>query len=393
MSGAFFLGWRYLRFHRFKSLVLLASVTLMMFLPATTRLLVADSATALTARAQSTPLLLGERGGDLELVLNALYFHAGQPPVLPHSALDEIQSTGLASGIPLYKRFQSRGAPIVGTSLDYFDFRNLQLASGRLMGLLGEAVIGANVAREQNIVVPGSLLSSPETVFDLAGVYPLKMNVVGILEHSGSPDDDAIFVDIRTTWVIQGLGHGHEDLNKGGSGSSVLSRRDGTITANAALKQFNEITPDNIRDFHFHGDTSGFPLSAVIVVPPDDKSSTLLRGRYQDSESGHQILVPGEVLDDLLETVFTVQNYVILGMMLLSLATVAVVTLVFLLSQQLRRGEFLTLKRMGASRGFVATLMVSEIGFILLGSLVLSAVMSWVTRYYATEFLLSLVTF
>ena len=84
MKGAFFLGWRYLRFHRFKSMVLLASVTLMMFLPATTRLLVADSAKALTARAQSTPLLLGARGGDLELVLNALYFHAGQPAVLSH---------------------------------------------------------------------------------------------------------------------------------------------------------------------------------------------------------------------------------------------------------------------------------------------------------------------
>lgn len=393
MKGAFFLGWRYLRFHRFKSLVLLASVTLMMFLPTATRLLVNDSATALTARAQATPLLLGERGGDLELVLNALYFHAGQPPVLPHSALDDIQGSGLAAGIPLYTRFQSRGAPIVGTSLDYFAFRDLQLVSGRMIGLLGEAVIGANVAREQNIVVPGNLVSSPETVFDLAGVYPLKMKVVGILEPSGSPDDDAVFVDIRTSWVIQGLGHGHENLEQGGPSGSVLTRSEGTVTANAALKQFNEITPDNIRDFHFHGDTSGFPLSAVIVVPPDDKSSTLLRGRYHDGESGHQILVPGEVLDDLLETVFTVQNYVILGMMLLSLATVAVVTLVFLLSQQLRRGEFLTLKRMGASRGFVATLIVSEIGFILLGSLVLSAVMSWVTRYYATEFLLSLVTF
>ena len=392
MKGAFFLGWRYLRFHRFKSLVLLASVTLMMFLPASTRLLVADSATALTARAQSTPLLLGARGGDLELVLNALYFHAGQPPVLPYSALDDVQNSGLALGVPMYTRFQSRGAPIVGTSLDYFEFRHLQLASGRLMGLLGEAVIGANVAREQNIIVPGSLVSSPETVFDLAGVYPLKMKVVGILEHTGSPDDDAIFVDVRTTWVIQGLGHGHEDLKKGGPSGSVLSRSDGTITANAALKQFNEITDENIQDFHFHGDTSGFPLSAVIVVPPDEKNSTLLRGRYQNNDSDYQVLVPGHVLDDLLETVFTVQNYVILGLMLLSLATVAVVTLVFLLSQQLRRGEFMTLKRMGASRGFVATLIFSEIGFVLLGSLILSAAMSWMTRFYATEFLLSLVT-
>lgn len=391
MKGALFLGWRYLRFHRYKSIVLLASVTLMMFLPATTRLLVADSATALTARAQSTPLLLGERGGDLELVLNALYFHAGQPPALPYSALADVQGSELALGIPLYTRFQSRGAPIVGTSLDYFDFRGLHMASGRMMGLLGEAVIGANVALEQDIEVPGHLVSSPETVFDLAGVYPLKMNVVGVLEHSGSPDDDAVFVDVRTAWVIQGLGHGHEDLEKS-SGSSVLSRRDGTVTASAALKQFNEITEENIREFHFHGDTSDFPLSAIIVVPPDEKSATLIRGRFQNSDLGYQMLVPGNVLDDLLETVFTVQNYIILGLMMLSLATVAVVTLVFLLSQQLRRGEFMTLKHMGASRGFIATLIASEIGFVLFGSLVLSAVMSWITRYYATEFLLSLVT-
>jgi len=392
MTGAFFLGWRYLRFHRFKSLVLLASVTLMMFLPAATRLLVADSTTALTARAQATPLLLGERGGELDLVLNALYFHAEQPPALPYSALDDIEASGLADGIPLYTRFRARGAPIVGTSLDYFEFRNLQLAAGRMMGLLGEAVVGANVASEQGVGPGDHLVSSPETVFDLAGVYPLKMQVVGVLTRSGSPDDDAVFVDVRTAWVIQGLGHGHEDLAGGGSGNSVLSRNEGTITANAALKQFNEITAENIRDFHFHGDTSGFPLSAVIIVPPDDKSATLLRGRFQNHESGYQVLVPGEVLDDLLETVFTIQNYIILGLMMLSLATVAVVTLVFLLSQQLRRGEFMTLKRMGASRGFVATLIASEIGFVLLGSLALSALMGWVTRHYATEFLLSLVT-
>jgi len=392
MTGAFFLGWRYLRFHRFKSLVLLASVTLMMFLPAATRLLVADSTTALTARAQATPLLLGERGGELDLVLNALYFHAEQPPALPYSALDDIEASGLADGIPLYTRFRARGAPIVGTSLDYFEFRNLQLAAGRMMGLLGEAVVGANVASEQGVGPGDHLVSSPETVFDLAGVYPLKMQVVGVLARSGSPDDDAVFVDVRTAWVIQGLGHGHEDLAEGGSNNSVLSRNEGTITANAALKQFNEITAENIRDFHFHGDTSGFPLSAVIIVPPDDKSATLLRGRYQNHESGYQVLVPGEVLDDLLETVFTIQNYIILGLMMLSLATVAVVTLVFLLSQQLRRGEFMTLKRMGASRGFVATLIASEIGFVLLGSLALSALMGWVTRHYATEFLLSLVT-
>jgi len=392
MKGALFLGWRYLAHHRFKTAVLLASVTLMMFLPSATRLLVADSARALTARAENTPLLIGAKGSQLELVLNALYFHAERPPEVSRQLLDEIEQTGLATAIPLNTRFQTRGAPIVGTNLDYFSFRQLQLSDGRMMGLLGECVIGANVARSQQVGIGDYLVSSPETVFDLAGVYPLRMNIVGVLESSGSADDDAVFVDVRTTWVIQGLGHGHQDLENAGAGTAVLSRSDGAITANASLVQYNEITTENVRDFHFHGDTSGFPLSAVIAVPPDDKNSTLLRGRFQEGTVSGQLVIPASVLGDLLETVFTVQNYIILGLAMLSLATIAVIILVFLLSQQLRRGEFFTLKRMGASRGFIAVLVASELGFVLLGSLVMAALLTWGARSYATKFLLSLMT-
>ena len=392
MKGALFLGWRYLAHHRFKTAVLLASVTLMIFLPAATRLLVADSAQALTARADHTPLLIGARGSQLELVLNALYFHAEQPPEVSSQLLQSVRDTGLAMAIPLNTRFNTRGAPIVGTSLDYFAFRNLHLAEGRMMGLLGECIVGANVARSQNVGVGDSLVSSPETVFDLAGVYPLKMNITGVLEASGSPDDNAVFVDVRTSWVIQGLGHGHQDLEGASASTSVLTRTDGAITANASLVQYNEITAENVREFHFHGDTSGFPLSAVIAVPIDDKSSTLLRGRFQEGQIDGQLVLPRTVLGKLLDTVFTVQNYVILGLVMLSLATVAVITLVFLLSQQLRRGEFFTLKRMGASRGFVAMLVASELGFVFIGSLVLATLLTWGVRSYATEFLLSFMT-
>lgn len=392
MTGALRLGWRYLAFHRFKSTVLVASVTLMMFLPAATRLLVEDSAEALTARAAKTPLLVGAKASQLELVLSSLYFHAESPPQISYQVYQDIQDTGLAMAIPLNTRFNARGFPIVGTNLDYFDFRGLELDEGRMMGLLGECVIGANVARSLDIGSGDSVVSSPETVFDLAGTYPLKMNVAGVLAASGTPDDDAVFVDVRTTWVIQGLGHGHQDLENAGRGV-VLSRGEGTVTANAALVQYNEITPENVREFHFHGETSGFPLTSVIAVPPDEKNGTLLRGRYLEEGVEEQLVVPDEVLGDLLETVFTVQNYVVFGLVMLSLATVAVITLVFLLSHQLRRGEVFTLRRIGASRGFIATLVASEIAFVFAASLLLAAALTWAVRSYATQLLLSLVTF
>jgi putative ABC transport system permease protein len=215
------------------------------------------------------------------------------------------------------------------------------------------------------------------------------MTIAGVLEAAATADDDAVFVDVRTSWIIQGLGHGHADLAE--AGAAVLSRRDGIVTANASLTQFAEITRDNISAFHFHGSAESFPLTSVIAVPPDQKNAALLRGRYQDHEL-MQLVVPGNVLDDLLETVFAVQNYVILGLAILSFATIAVITLVFLLSQQLRKGEFHTLLRIGASRSYVSVLMASEIGFVFLLSALLATGLTLVTRYYAMQILQTFLT-
>ena len=112
-----------------------------------------------------------------------------------------------------------------------------------------------------------------------------------------------------------------------------------------------------------------------------------MRGRHQDNDQGLQMIVPSSVLNDLLDTVFTVQNYVIIGLTMLSLATIAVITLVFLLSQQLRKGEFHTLSRIGASKAFISTLIISEIGFVFIGSLVLATGLSIVVRQYALQIL------
>ena len=392
MNGTLYLGWRYLAHHRLKSSILVASITLMLFLPAATRLLVEDSAAALTARADYTPLILGASGSELELVLNTLYFHAEPPPALRNIAFEDARATRLAKFIPVNARFHAQGAPIVGTSLDYFDLRKLEIASGRQMGLLGECVIGANVAARGKLGPGDFLISSPETVFDIAGVYPLKMTIAGVLNVTGTADDEAIFVDVRTSWIIQGLGHGHTDLAKPGTSSSVLSRREDMITANAALTQYAEITPENVAEFHFHGSSETFPLTGVIAVPPDQKNSALLRGRYQGNDAGLQLIVPGAVLTDLLDTVFAVQNYVILGLVILSLATIAVITLVFLLSHQLRKGEFHTLSRIGASRGYVSLLIASEVGFVFLLSAGLAAGLTLITRHYAMQLLQSFLT-
>ena len=62
MKEALYLAWRYLAYHRVKTLILVTSITLIVFLPVGLNVLVGQSAAELTARAEATPLLVGAKG-------------------------------------------------------------------------------------------------------------------------------------------------------------------------------------------------------------------------------------------------------------------------------------------------------------------------------------------
>jgi putative ABC transport system permease protein len=366
VKEALYLAWRYLAYHRIKTAILVTSIMLIVFLPVGLNVLVGQSAVELTARAEATPLLVGAKGSPLELVLNSLYFESDAPELTSYGESIRVAESGLAEPIPLYVRFRSREHPIVGTTLEYFEFRALRLAAGRAMAVLGESVVGARVAASLGIGPGDTVISSPESVFDLAGVYPLRMPVVGVLAPSHTPDDLAIFVDLKTAWIIEGLGHGHQDLTAPEAAAGVLSREKNRITANASVVQYNEITEKNADSFHFHGDLAGHPITALIAVPHSEKSGVLLMGRYQSDDEPSQIVRPIAVMNDLLDTILTIQSYVVAAILIVAVATLATAALVFLLSLRLRRREIETMVKIGGARLSVAAVLVSEVVVVLL---------------------------
>ena len=384
MRQLLYLAWRYLVFHRLKTAILVGSLTLIIYLPIGLRVLVDQSSRQLTARAQATPLIIGAKGSPLELTLNTLYFRADYPDPMRHDAAIRVDSLGLALSIPMYVRFHSQNHPIVGTTFEYFEYRGLRIESGRQLAVLGECVLGARAAAELGVRPGDHVISSPESVFDLAGVYPLKMRVVGVLGFSDSADDDAIFVDLKTAWIIEGLGHGHQDLSEPEAAGAVLSREANRVVANASVVQYNEITERNIESFHFHGGISDYPITVVIAIPPDQKSSALLRGRYQTSEEDAQIVRPATVMSELLDTILTVQSFITAGAIIVGIATLATAALVFMLSLRLRRREIETLFKIGGGRLRIGAVMASEIVAVLFTGSLLAVGLTVLTSQFGS---------
>jgi len=382
MINTLYIAWKYITYNKKKTFILVCCITIIAALPLALEVLLNESERQLALRAESSPLLIGAKGSALDLVMNSLYFGDEVPETITMTAAEQVMDTGLAAPIPLYVRFKSRGFPIVGTTIDYFDFRSLKIAQGDMFSMLGQCVIGSDVARELALEPGDYLVSSPETLFDIAGVYPLKMKIAGVLAPTHGADDLAVFVDIQTAWVIQGLGHGHKDVTRTTDSSVIFKKEKGNVTANAKLMQYTEITEDNIDSFHLHGDSINFPVTAVIALPHDEKSGTILQGRYLEKDIPYQIVRPKEVIDTLMANIFKIRNVLDAVILLVGTATLLALVLVFSLSLRLREREIDVISKLGCSRATIAKLLSAELFIIILMSAVVCGGLLGVVSYY-----------
>ncbi len=380
MSGILRLTWRYLCYHRMRTVILLVCLALTFLLPIYLHLLIQAYESGLTKRARETPLVLGPRGNQFELVLRTLYFadSAKIPRGLSLAHQQEIEARRRATVIPMHLEYTARKFPVVGTSLDYFEHRQLRPLEGTPPLVLGDAVLGSEVARALQLGPGDRLLTDQTSLYNIAAEQPLNLRITGVLPPQRTPDDHAVFVDVKTSWVIGGIGHGHDDLEAPENQNQLLGKEeDGALIGSAAVAPYREITQANLSSFHFHGEPKDLPLTALIVIPHDSKSATILKGHYQLSKTV-QLLPPVDVVQDLLAIVFKVKRFFDASFALVLAMTSLFLLLVMILTWKLRQRERQTLVRIGCARPTVFWLQLSELTLLLVAGIALALALAWI---------------
>jgi len=361
VNNSVFLAWRYLRYHKLRSVIIILALSLVMFVPVLIELMIVSTQSQFTERSEGTPLILGAQGSALDLTINSLHFVGKRPKDIKLSALKKIDKTKLAYSIPLYTRFKARGHQIIGTDDNYFSFRKLQFNQGKLFEGVGEVVIGGSLAKNENLKLTDELTSSSENLFDLSGAYPLKLKIVGILKETGTADDNVIFVNMQSSWVMAGVGHQHEYQHKPSE---------------------KNIRQDKRNQFHFHGEQKTFPVTSAIVGPNDHKALSILLGRYEKKPKGLQLIQPKKSIQMLFDTIFRVKKIFYSIIVTVSLSTLLTILLAFILSIKLREKEINTIYRMGCSRGAITGFIAAEIIIIVLASMLLSSGLVLLTQQF-----------
>ena len=175
----------------------------------------------LLQRARQSPVLLGPPGSRTDLVLGALFFQGRVQGALTVEDVNALQERVQGTVLPLGLNASAQGRPLVGTEPAYLASRGLVLAEGRRFAVVGEVVAGS----ETGLGVGDSLRSDVSSLYDVQG-SSLVVEVVGVLEPSGGPDDRILLTGMATTWAAQGLLHGHEATDQADPSLFLFDRVD-----------------------------------------------------------------------------------------------------------------------------------------------------------------------
>ena len=375
-----FLAWRHVLYNRAISLLLIAGLTLVIAFPIVVWRASRVAEDVYASRARSTPLVVGRRANELQLTLNTLYFEGVRPPPVPQKLVRELRSKHAGLIIPISNRLTAKDFPLIGTVPEYFEFRKLEVAQGDLPLLLGDCVVGDTVARQLGLKAGGALNTDIASFLNITHEYPFKLTVTGVLKHSGTADDRAVFTDIKTAWTVEGLGHGHDNVidnsvtsltGQNAPSPEAVNKQVQAILGKGVV-EFREVTPENIKSFHFHGDENEFPLTAVIVAPTSEKNGTMLKGELNARADDYEAVVPEEVIGGLMRLGFNVKKIFDAYFAMTAAGVLAFLAITVLLSLRNRRDEFAVMKKMGCSRHAIFAIFAYE--FLIL--CVVSAAMS-----------------
>ncbi len=342
-----------------RTTILALCIAVSIAIPTLTSLLVRHYDARLAARAEATPLVAGATGNRIDLTLASLYFRRADFDPIPYARYEEVRDWRLGVAVPLNLRFSARGRPIVACSPEYYEQRRLSPASGRIPLRMGEVALGHDAALSFELAPGDALFSDQRELYDISKPAALKMNVVGILAETGGPDDRAVFVDIKSAWILEGISHGHIEADEVPE-DRILARGEGNLKISEAMIEYNEVTAENEASYHYHGDTEGLPLSSILFFPRDRKSGTIARARMNANRLW-QMVTPVEVVDELMSKVFQVKAFLDGVSLLVGASTALLVGLVLVLSTRMRRRELVTLHHVGFQRSTIASLLGLEV--------------------------------
>ena len=338
-SGILLLVRRSLRQHAFSTCATLVAVALSTGLVMSVFSIQYQARRAFTGGDMGFDAVLGARGSQLQLVLNAVFHLETSPGNIPWSLYQEIKSESMVKlAVPYATGDNYYGFRIVGTTEEFFEEfeytkgENLQVQSGgrHFDSRYREAVVGSFVAQQLELQLEDIINPYHGLVFDESAKHQEEYLVTGILEPTNSPIDRVIWIPIEGVYRMEGhVLRGTGEVYNPEAGQSIPD-------------EHKEVSAVMIK---FRNPTAGFAFDTQINR--QGKVATL----------AYPI---GKVMLELFQKIGWVNRiFELVAYLVVVVSTAAILASIYNTINE-RRREFAILRALGARRTTVMTAIVLE---------------------------------
>lgn len=321
--------------------------------------------------AQGYHLIVGGKGGELQLVLSTVY-HLGQPLYpIPYSYYEKFTKgefkpyTELA--IPLclgdsYEAPNGRMFRVVGTTPDLFDQIKYGMTDagepksyefqpgGRNFktGNYFEAVVGSVVAAQAGLKVGDEI--QPTHGLGSDGHKHGGFKVVGILKPTGTANDRAVFINIEGFYLLEGHALSPEEETAGAAGATGAQ-------ASAGSQE-----PDHDAASHAPLSKDRREVTSILVLCNSALGPMVLDTAVNKGKDRiAQAVAPSREVTRLLENIVGPIQLVLLVLTILIVIVAAISILVSIYNSMNERSHDIAVMRaLGANRQSVMTIVLLE---------------------------------
>ena len=318
--------------------------------------------------AQGYDMIVGAKGGQLELVLSTAY-NIGRPlETIPYHEYAELLPGGrfaalVESAIPVCLGDSYEGFLVIGTlperftKLHYLDDRAYEFAEGRNFepDHFYEAVVGAQVAQQTGLKVGGEMRPAHGLAEkDAPGHKHRPFQVVGILAATGTPVDRNVFVNMEGFYHLEGHARPDDHDHSAGHGDNHETER--------AEGDHDEAHHDH--DHHDFDPNQPVPddvkrVTAVLVCTEPTAVMTLAKQINEGAVA--QAALPAQVMSELLDGIVGNVQVILLLLAILVVVVAGIGVLVSIYnSMSDRRREIAIMRALGARRWTVMLVILLE---------------------------------
>lgn len=332
----------------------------------------------LTTATEPFTLLIGANGSSQQMVMNTVFLQDRPLSNIPYSEVESLRNQPklVLSAVPIAMGDSVNGFKLIGTEAEIFNIRPkpkapewLRIDKGDIFKKPFEAVIGVDVAARLGLKVGDTFYSTHGLLAKGKSHEEHPFTVVGILDTTKGPYDQAILTDIQSIWAL----HSHQGSATAAQ-SATTAPQSTSSAAQSTTLQNTVATPQGASTTAQNNVPSPKGAVTTILVEPMGYSQAYQLASTYTNRKDVQIVFPAQTIVQLFNLMGRgEQIWQPIGYLIIALSLLVMIVTIYL-STMSRIRDYAILKTLGASSKQLYAILCCQSTTILLLGVILGSI-------------------